>query len=149
MKTKLIAFALILALVLTGCNHSTVPEEVKAFYIACLEMCKTDWETVANEYCYYKDERVKQQTLAIKDYLVNYRIADWDKLSDNLYVVQSYITTESFSETTYYHFVAWFDDRYYVIMNPNHIPDYLKEGLDLDQYAPSGEFVDTDDLLIN
>lgn len=146
-------FPLLIALLLfslTACGQNKdqmaaasdeVPKEVSAFITEYWEAVKEDGSSIVR-YRHWEDEKRKELALENPVFILDYEIAEIEKLSDQLYVFkvrildygmpESRLEAEEYSEL--YNYAARIDDEWYICANEQDIPADIKEGLDLSSY---------------
>lgn len=140
---KKIAVFLIFILVFFVCIcacQATQPaqKDAQTFYIEYLEALKCDPQA-GMEYRHYEDPEAKELAIAHTQKLLDYEIIRMEKLSDNLWEVILFSKTEEFSEGVYgANYIGIIDDQYYVMTSSRQIPESLKEGIEIEPFAPSG-----------
>lgn len=127
-----------------------VPEEVKAFLIRYFEAFKTDLAEAAS-YRYFADPDGRQRMEESMDYLVEYEILSWEKMSDDLWLATVNLRCQSDKNSRIsYQFVGRIDGAYYILTAYalDHT-EQLKGDLDISPYLPTGEnILYPDEILI-
>lgn len=133
-----IIVCLIIVICIVFANSSTtVPDEVKQLYIDYMETIKSDYEKAVNEYCYFEVPIIEELTKQSTEYITEYEILSWQKLSDHLWVVNTFFKTEYIPNgETMFNFIGVIEGKYYVMLNAYQVPVQLRENIDLSQYIP-------------
>lgn len=149
-KLAVVFLALLILATAAGCTGSEAPEAVQEYYTQFLDTVKAEpWSVATGQYCHFEEEWVRDMCAEVEERVVGYEIIEWEQLSDCLWAVQGDFETESdVVGGTCYHFVGQIDGRYYVMINARQIPEEMKEGLDMERFAPTGEVLDVDDVRV-
>ena len=112
-----------------------IPTEVEVLYVNYLEAISSDYSKAVDEYCHFEIPESEELTRQATDYVINYKITTWERLSDNLWAVNaSLITVFSPEGKNITNFIGLIDDRYYVMTSIRQIPNSLKETVDFTPY---------------
>lgn len=131
--------------VLSGCTHNEVPKQAEQVYTSYLETDKTDSYLAVKDYCHYEMKNREEMAAKSTDHIVDYRILEWCKLSDELWAVTAEIsTTYQPQMRTVTNFVGIIDGEYRVMTGYRQIPQELKEGIDMSAYIPEDEILEED-----
>lgn len=157
-KSKMCIFiiSLLLLVAITGCSSSMgssdgqqddastgayvgVPEAVSDCYVGYLELAKTDRSSAVKKYCHFEDSESMELTASAPN-LLDYEIISWQELADSLWEVRVKLVSELFPSGTYgAHYVGAINGSYYVMINTEHIPDELKNGVEITPVEPYGD----------
>lgn len=139
----------VLLFVLHGCGMKQVPDNIQSLYINYLDTCKTDRRVAVENFCHYEDLNHKAMALESVDYIQSYEVQNWEKITDELWVVTTFIKDRSFpTGNTVINFVGKVGDEYWVMTHVNQVPDELKKHIqDIGKYTPTGvDIIDDFDL---
>ena len=125
----IVILLLLLLFVFCGCGEEQTPESV---YKSYMELGLEDTAKAKREYVYFKNQELEYLAFnSGKSVMYDYRIDDWEQLSDQLWVF--YVTIHNDYEPEPYeiiNFVAMIDGKYWVITGLAGLTDELKEGVD-------------------
>lgn len=179
LKYTLISIMILLCVILNACSfnpqsstsdsqastsHSTIPTQSKSptesnapleiqtvleFYIGCMELMKTDFEYVIRNHCHYELEEHFQLALENLDTFHSFQILRVEQLSEDLWVIEYFYTSEVVSGGAYdLNYLAKFDGEWKIMMSIKQIPDALKAGIEFEDYnKESPGILDPDDVL--
>lgn len=113
----------------------SVPEQINALYTKFIHAgLEGDNYTFVNLQ-HFEIPEMKELTEVYFIPVQNWEIIKWEKLSSELWVVESNIqTSDDWDSGTYYHFVGLIDGQYYIMVSTVHIPSELKDNLDVSRY---------------
>lgn len=149
-----LSFAVLLILILGGCNANStkenpleIPEEVQSFLNSYLEACQEGPEVAvdymyflpenASHYEYYRDSGNK---------LIEYNIRDSVIINDKLYGFLISYDTQASKEgyipiTTAWTYVASIDGEYRILNSSRNIPDNIKDNFSEEEFVVPDEYV--------
>lgn len=140
---------LLLSVVLGGCHQGNEPEETKIqpydsnycnisdFYIQFLEYVMTDRSKAAQMVYFADDSEIAKYLQA--DLISSYEIVRFEKLSDSLWVIETFMTKPSKPDGVYgVNYVGVIDGNMLVYRSLKDVPNVLTEGLDIEEYKPHG-----------
>ena len=131
---------------LKSTHNDNVPENIMNFMHEYLENFNEGPEAIIS-YRYFPDEIEKNLLLENPIKIIDYRIADAEKINDSLYAFKLEIQNNGMPKnlrdegkyTVIYNFVIKLDGQLYICANSNSIPAVLKENCDLSKYANPGQ----------
>lgn len=132
--TSRIAVLLVIVLLCAGCSGME-DHPATQFYTSVLDAMEISFQE-AVPYIHY--EREKSLEMAMKDttILAEYKIQDMREINPNLWVFTTQLRSAGQKEfKTYYHFVGMLDGTYYLMVNTDHIPEELRDGLNPEEYT--------------
>lgn len=138
---------------LVGCGQNDSRErKIQDFYEEFMEVEMSDPVRAIEEYVFYNDEAIK--AIAIDsvegNHTTHYEILRLEIISEQLWAVEVYFETQMSPEGfTAFNFVGEVDGEYKVMRSVRQIPQSLIENLDLDAYLPTGDFIDSEDVMID
>ncbi len=115
--------------------------EILNFYLEYLEASKISAVDAILKYLYFENEEYRLLSLssAEHDNFLSYQMIRLEKLSDDLWLIESFIQSEKIPGGIYgLNFVGRIDGKLYVMSNKREIPEYLKNGLEIEDYEPHG-----------
>lgn len=133
----------------TESNPTLEIQTVLNFYIGCMELMKTDFEYVIRNHCHYELEKSYQLALENLDTFYNFQILRVEQLSEELWVIEYFYTSEVVPGGAYdLNYLAEFDGEWKIMMSNKQIPDALKIGIEFEDYnKESPGIVDPNDVL--
>ena len=149
-RTLCIIGALLMLMLFCACSPSKLSEEeVREFYMEYVETAKED-RIKSLVYIHYEDEYWREADKESGSNLL-YRtdILNMERLNDDLWLLQIYYESVAVPQgNTIYHFVGLVDGECKIMKNWEQVPASLAEGLNLEQYMPTGEIVYPDEIII-
>lgn len=156
MRRGLMCIVLIVLLaisVLSGCQqepditenkpYDSAYYDASRFYLEYMDSSMHDASQAA-QFCYFEDDSAKQLYLqsAQKSPTTSYEIIRFEKLSDNLWVVETCIVSGMFPNGIYgVNYVGVVDDNMLVYRNLRELPAVLTEGLEIEEYEIHGPVI--------
>lgn len=136
MNQRLIIVFFVTCLLFTGCTSETDLEQATEFYREYSDLLIEDVESALTNYVFYKNEADLQWALSASEIkTLSYEIINISELHDELWAINVWMSTSLEPDGfIFYNFVAKIDNRYYVITNPDNIPDDLKLDIDFSPY---------------
>lgn len=150
MHKRILSTILVLVLIcciFTSCanEEDTVPYDssfVEAFdfFVSYIESTRSgDWKHTVEEYLHFEDEENREMTIAYGTPTLSYEIIRIEKLSNKLWEIEYFITSEANRYGFYCaNYVGIIDGRHRAMTNVMHIPAELSEGLEIEPYEPHG-----------
>ena len=150
MKKKLLCFLLVLRFashILCACSSNKDAKNqtyddtyyrVSEFYTEFLKTGMSDWGKAVEKFCAFPDQ--EQKTLALTgDPILYYEILRIEKLSDSLWVVETFTKVKMLPNGAYgVNYVGFVDGQYKVFLNQSNIPKALTEGVEIEPYEIHG-----------
>ncbi len=137
----LVACILVLSIAV-GCTFTgagdQVPRDVKDFYEEYLEVLQTDINRAILEYRHHEFVSDLHNSLNTPQGGVptDLRILKWERLSDELWAVQLENSSPIVeSMRLIWNFVGNIRGKYYVMINPTHVPEDLSQGVELSGFV--------------
>lgn len=148
---RLIAMILMLVFMLSACA-STAPPSTSApasqktpemsniqsaldFYIECMELGKTDYQKAFLDSSHYEREEHYELARNHPQLLITYEILRIEQLSDELWLVEGFYTSDKIKLGFYdLNYLAKFDGEWKIMMSIEEIPEALKEGIEFEEY---------------
>lgn len=141
MRRFAVAAILLLCVLLNACAAG-VPQEVSdneakqavtEFYRESLELMKTDYEKVIRERCHYESQEKYQLALNNPQELKSFEILQVDRLSDNLWVIETHYVYEHY---TFYDvdYVSKIDEAWKLMFGEEEIPASIKKNVVIPEY---------------
>lgn len=129
---------LVLLIVVIGrFNKQKVPSEAKALYSTYMQTIQYDYGKAANEYCHFEMPVIKELTEESDDFVTSYNILNWERINDELWVVETSFRTLSIPDgDTMFNFVGKIDGKYYVMINAYQVPTQLHKNFNPLHYIP-------------
>ena len=132
--TALICLGLFVCMMVCGCSSQLSKEQ--QYYVDYLEMAKEDQAGANIQYVHYEDDLYREMAAVDANLVTEYEIYEWLKASESLWIVDVKICSQLLPDgIRVYNFVGYIDGKLRVMQNIEQIPEYLKEGLNLDAYA--------------
>lgn len=146
-KLNLLILLLVLnvAVIGTACSKQAlfadIPEDIMVLYSNYMEAAKKG-TAEAEPYSYFVNENERNAFLANTEWrLEKYELLNAEKLTENLYVFTSDVSTLTEGKDQVYYFVAYFQDQWNFVANVNALPDELKETIDITSYTYDSDTV--------
>lgn len=162
-RISLILAMTILCFVISGCGlfsqksvATTAPrnenlriQDALAYYVSYMETWKVDHEKALREFSHYNSQEALEVGLDHPEELVSYEVLRIEQLSDQLWVVEVFGITSTVKNGMYAaNYVGLINGEYRVMISEEHIPQSLKEGVEIEPYIPHGpDIVHPDDVL--
>ena len=119
--------------VLCGCASEPDARDVYEDY---LKIAEVSLQAAISKHCHYERNEVYHMAMECVDHITSYEIERWEQLSENLWVARLKHTCFSCDEMVLYatNFVGLIHGTYKVMISVEEIPDFLTEGLDLEEF---------------
>ena len=135
MKKNILCFLLVLLSVchmLCACGSKNDTQDqsydesyyrVSEVYTEFIKTGMSDWEKAVNKFCAFPNQEQKELALT-GDPIIYYEILRLEKLSDSLWVVETFTKVKLFPKGIYgVNYVGFVDGQYKVFLNQSNIPE--------------------------